>query len=82
MTSRLVTIFVVLSILEAVVLGVGIGFDAAAVAILVTLVALGILAIVVARRSEAGATGPATCSSCGGLMSPTAPYCKHCGARA
>lgn len=77
--SRLVTIFVVLSLIEAVVLGVGVGFDAAAVAILITLVATGVLAIVIARKSEGDAVGPATCPACGGLMSPNAPYCKHCG---
>lgn len=77
--TRLVAIFVVLSIIEAVVLGVGVGFDVAAIAILITLVALGVLAIVIARKSETDAVGPATCSSCGGLMSPNAPYCKHCG---
>ena len=77
--SRFVTIFVVLSIVEAIVLGIGVGFDVAALAILITLVALGILAVVIARKSEAGGVGPATCSACGGLMSPNAPYCKHCG---
>jgi hypothetical protein len=77
--SRLVTIFVVLSLVEAVVLGIGVGFDVAAVAILITLVATGVLAIVIARKSEGDAIGPAVCPSCGGLMSPNAPYCKHCG---
>jgi hypothetical protein len=81
MTARIVTIFVILSIVEAVLLGVGIGFDVAAISILVTMVALGILAVVIARKSETGtAVGPATCGSCGGLLSPNAPYCKHCGA--
>jgi len=79
MTSRIVTIFVVASILEAVVLGLGVGFDAPALAILATMVALGVLAIVIARKSEGGSVGPATCASCAGLMSPNAPYCKHCG---
>lgn len=79
MTSRIVTIFVVVSLIEAVVLGVGVGFDVPAFAILVSMVGLGVLAIVIARKSEGGAVGPASCSSCGGLMSPNAPYCKHCG---
>ena len=77
--SRFVTIFVVLSIIEAIVLGVGVGLDVAALAILATLIAVGVLAVVVARKSEGGAVGPATCSACGGLISPNAPYCKHCG---
>ena len=79
MTSRIVTIFIAASLVEAVVLGLGVGFDAPALAILATMIALGVLAIVIARKSEGGAVGPATCSSCGGLMSPNAPYCKHCG---
>ena len=77
--SRFVTIFVVLSIIEAIVLGVGVGLDVAALSILATMIALGVLAIVIARKSETDAIGPATCSACGGLMSPNAPYCKHCG---
>lgn len=77
--SRVVTIFVVVSLAVAILLGVRVGLDVAAVAILISLVATGVLAIVVARRSEGDAVGPATCSACGGLMSPNAPYCKHCG---
>lgn len=77
--SRIVTIFVVLSVIEAVVLGIGVGFDIAAISILGTMIALGALAIAIARKSESNAIGPATCSACGGLMSPNAPYCKHCG---
>lgn len=73
------TIFVVLSLIEAVVLGVGVGLDVAALSILATLIALGVLAIVIARKSENDTIGPATCPACGGLMSPNAPYCKHCG---
>lgn len=77
--TRFVTSFVVLSIIGAVALGIGVGLDVAALSILATLVALGVLAIVIARKSEIEAIGPATCSACGGLMSPNAPYCKHCG---
>lgn len=80
MTARIVTIFVVISIVEAVLLGIGFGFDVAAISILLSMVALGILAIVIARKSQSGdAVGPATCEECGGLISPNAPYCKHCG---
>ena len=80
MTARIVTIFVVVSIIEAILLGVGIGLDVAATSILISMVALGILAVVIARKSDSGtAVGPATCEECGGLISPNAPYCKHCG---
>ena len=77
--SRFVTIFVVLSIVVAIALGIGAGFDVAALAMLATAIAVGLLAVVVARKSETDAISPATCSACGGLMSPNAPYCKHCG---
>lgn len=76
--SRIVSLFVVLSIIEALVLGIGVGLDVAAISILATMIALGVLAIAIAKKSETGAVGPATCSACGGLMSPNAPYCKHC----
>ena len=65
----------------AFVLGVTISgnFDMFGVAILALTVAVGALGIAVVRRSVAGPT-PAQCDSCGGLLSPHAPYCKHCGA--
>jgi hypothetical protein len=64
----------------AVGLGLAAGLDIAAVVILGTLIAAGVLAVAVARRSESGAIAPASCSECGGLLSPNSPYCKHCGA--
>lgn len=82
--SRIVTLVVVIGLVEAVVLGYNFGFDVAAISILGSLLAVGALSIVVARKSEKGAVGvgPITCESCGGLISPNAPYCKHCGQRA
>ena len=77
--SRIVTIVVALGVIEALVLGYTVGFDVAALSILATLVVVGVLSIVIARKSETGAVQPATCVSCGGLISPNAPYCKHCG---
>jgi hypothetical protein len=77
--SRFVTIFVLLGLLSAIVFGYAAGFDVAALMILASLFAVGLLAIVVTRKSEQGVGGPARCASCGGLMSPNAPYCKHCG---
>lgn len=80
--SRLVNLVVVIGLVEAVVLGYNFGFDVAAISILGSLVAVGVLAIVVARKSEAGTdVGPISCPTCGGLISPNAPYCKHCGHR-
>jgi ribosomal protein L40E len=56
------------------------GVDIAAAVILVLIAALGALAVVVARKARAGEVKPATCRACGGLNSPNAPTCKHCGA--
>jgi hypothetical protein len=80
--SRVVTILVAVGVIEAVVLGYTFGVDVAALSILGSLLAVGVLAIVVARKSEAGGVvGPVRCDECGGLISPNAPYCKHCGNR-
>jgi hypothetical protein len=65
----------------AVVLGIGQGFDATSVTILVATALVGALAIAAADRSKRGVTGPASCEECGGVISPNAPFCKHCGAR-
>ena len=67
-----------LGLLAAVLLGLGLGFDVGAVVILALLIACGGVAIAVARKSAARATGPRICPDCGGLTSPHAPYCKHC----
>ena len=78
--TRLVAIFVGSGIVAAAVFGYAVGLDATAISIFVSLVAVGALAIAVARKSDTGGTAPARCDSCGGLISPNAPYCKHCGA--
>lgn len=62
------------------VVGIGRGLDATALLMFLLIVAVGALAIAVARRSRSGAVGPGRCEQCGGLISPSAPYCKHCGA--
>ena len=63
----------------AVAAGVAGGFDVVSIVILILIVAMGALAIAVARRSAAGVR-PAFCAVCDGVISPHAPYCKHCGA--
>ena len=78
--TRAVTIFVMVVLVNAVVFGYMYGFDSTAIAILIALVSVGALAIAVARGKDKGLTAPATCASCDGLISPNAPYCKHCGA--
>lgn len=77
--TRAVTAIVVAGLVMALVLGYRIGFDLTALVILSILVVVGAVAVVVARRSEARASGPVICASCQGPISPNAPYCKHCG---
>lgn len=78
MTSA-VAALVILGIAVAVGLGIAGGFDTTAVIILALMVALGLLAVAVANRARLGKVGPAHCPDCGGVVSPNAPYCKHCG---
>lgn len=56
------------------------GLDAKGAVTLVFIVAFGVLAFGVIRRSSTGRVGPLRCPACSGLNSPNAPYCKHCGA--
>ncbi len=63
----------------ALALGLRQGFDATSGAILVFSAVIGAVAIAAVRRSERGTVGPARCPSCEGVISPNAPYCKHCG---
>jgi len=62
------------------VLAFVIGLDATGAVILALLAGTGALAIAVSRKSTLDAVSPAECPSCGGLISPNAPYCKHCRA--
>lgn len=71
---------VVLGLTLAVVTGLNYGFDSTAVVYLALMVGVGGLAIAIAGRSEKRAAGPARCPECNGLVSPNAPYCKHCNA--
>ncbi len=77
--SALAVAIVVTGIGVSIALAVAGGLDVTGAVILALVIAVGGLAIAVARRSAAGTVGPATCSSCGGVVSPNAPYCKHCG---
>jgi hypothetical protein len=72
---------VALGLLMAITLGFAQGFDATSVTILAATAAVGALAIAAVNRSTRGVTRPATCEECGGVISPHAPFCKHCGAR-
>jgi hypothetical protein len=57
------------------------GFDAVGLTLLVAIAALGALGVGAARRASRGTIAPARCRECDGVVSPNAPYCKHCGAR-
>ena len=70
---------VVIGIALSLSVGVTRGIDAVSLALLALLVAVGALAVAVARKSSTGEAGPASCRSCGGLISHSSPYCKHCG---
>lgn len=72
---------VVLGLALASGLAVAAGLDTTGAIILGLLFGMGLLAVAVARKSGVGSVRPAECAECGGLLSPNAPYCKHCGAR-
>lgn len=59
---------------------IAVGLDATGTIILALILVTGLVAIAVVRKSREGVVGPAQCPECGGLLSPNAPYCKHCGA--
>jgi hypothetical protein len=78
--SGLTVAIVVAGIGLSVVVGIGRGLDATSIVMLFLIVAVGAIAIGVARKSRSGAVSPGRCERCGGLISASAPYCKHCGA--
>jgi hypothetical protein len=74
-----VGILVGFGVAGAVLLGLGLGFDSTSLVILGFIVMFGGLAIAIADKANRGSVQPATCPSCGGLISPNSPHCKHCG---
>ena len=78
--NALIVILVFAGILGTALLGATQGFDGIAVIIFVLVVSAGALVLAAARRAKTGMVEPARCRACGGLFSPSAPYCKHCGA--
>jgi len=62
--------------------GAGSDFGVATLILFVLIVACGVLVVAIARKSKGGSVTPARCTRCGGLISPNAPFCKHCGAPA
>jgi hypothetical protein len=78
--NALAVAIVVVGLALAAGVAVAAGLDTTGTIIFGLLVATGLLAIAVVRKTRQGAVAPAQCSECGGLLSPNAPYCKHCGA--
>ena len=60
--------------------GIRWGFDATTVVLLALAIGVALVGIAVARRFASGTVEPAQCSECGGVVAPSSPYCKHCGA--
>ena len=62
----------------AVITAAGAQYGLVEIMILTVLAAFAALGLSMLTRSKRVA--PATCPNCGGLISPNAPYCKHCKA--
>ena len=78
--SAMAVAIVVAGVALTTAIGAGAGFGVVTLILLAPIVAFGVLVIAIARKSKTGAVSPATCPRCGGLISPNAPFCKHCGA--
>lgn len=70
---------VVAGIALVVSVAIAAGPDLASIFYVAPVVLLGIVVIAVATKTRAGGVHPRECPNCGGLLSPHAPYCKHCG---
>lgn len=79
--SFVAIVIVVAGLGVAAALAIAVGLDATGTIIFSLILGTGLLAIAVARKTGEGVVGPAQCAECGGLLSPNAPYCKHCGAQ-
>ena len=71
---------VVAGIALSISIGAAAGFGLRSVVLLGIIVAVGALVVAIVAKSKTGTIGPASCADCGGLISPNAPFCKHCGA--
>jgi hypothetical protein len=79
--STFVAVIVLLAIVFVLSVGLAAGLDVFAAALLAFIVFVGGLALAAAWRTRSKRVGPARCPHCDGVVSPNAPYCKHCGAR-
>lgn len=71
--------FIALAVVWAFGAAAAVEVDGLGMLLLVLIVVFGVISIKVIRDSGGGsAVQPRRCSNCGGLISPSAPYCKHC----
>ncbi|HEY7874156.1 MAG TPA: hypothetical protein VIG64_03430 [Actinomycetota bacterium] len=56
------------------------GFDTTTMLLLALALGIATIGVAVVRKFSSGAVAPAQCAECGGLIAPSSPYCKHCGA--
>lgn len=78
--TRYVTAFFAVGLAAMVGLGLARGFDSTMLILLLFGLGVAVMGVAVARRFSAGAIEPAQCTQCGGVLAPSSPYCKHCGA--
>ena len=79
--SGLVVALVLSGTAASVVAGWRAGVDLPAAFILAAIASFAAVSIALVRRTNRGAGRPRLCHECEGLVSYSAPYCKHCGAR-
>ena len=71
--------FIALALVWAFGAAAAVEIDGIGMLLLALIVVFGLISIKVIRDSGGGsAVQPRRCSNCGGLNSPSAPYCKHC----
>lgn len=74
-----VWVLVVVGIVACAGAALAAGLDLTGALIFAGIVTVGVVAVASTRKTDR--IRPARCEECGGVISPHAPYCKHCGAR-
>ncbi len=77
----LVVVLVLSGTAASLIAGLRAGVDLPAALILAGIASFAAVSIALVRRTKRGAARPRLCQECEGLVSYSAPYCKHCGAR-
>ena len=79
MTKYVGAVFVV-GIAAMIAGGIKWGFDATTLVLIALAIGVALVGVAVARKFATGTVEPAQCTECGGVIAPSSPYCKHCGA--